>query len=74
VGKTGRGVLVGVAVGKMGRSLVGVGGSGWKAVGVGAESRGTVINIVSGVGGRDSEGEEPGVNTQLLRSNIITAR
>ena len=74
MGKTGRGVLVGVAVGKMGRSLVGVGGSGWKAVGVGAESWGAVINIVTGVGGRDSEGEELGVNTQLLRSNIITAR
>ena len=74
MGKTGRGVLVAVAVGKMGRSLVGVGGSGWKAVGVGAESRGLVINIVSGVGGRDSEGEESRVNTQPLRSNIIAAR
>jgi len=74
VGKTGRGVLVGVAVGKMGRSLVGVGGRGWKAVGEGVESWGALINIVSGVGGRDSEGEKPGVNTQPLRSNIIAAR
>ena len=33
-----------------------------------------MIKIVSGVGGIDSEAEEPGVNTQPLISNIITAR
>ena len=50
VGKMGLGVFVGVAVGKIGFSLVGVIGKGWKAVGVGVASIGAETKMMSGVG------------------------
>lgn len=49
VGNMGLGVLVGVAVGKIGLSLVGVIGMGWKAVGVGVASIGADTKMISGV-------------------------
>ena len=50
VGRTGLGVNVGVGVGKMGLSLVGVMAKGWNGVNEGAGFNGAETKITSAVG------------------------
>jgi hypothetical protein len=64
VGRTGFGVNVGVGVGKIGLSLVGVTGKGWNGVNEGAGFNGAETKITSAVGGGGREYDFLGVIAQ----------